>query len=179
MQPNSLRHTALDLWNEQKYFIIEELVPEKIYMARRDKCIELFQPQAIISLIQTRILADAPITVNTWHRHVRGFQFRGYRPHYYYLSSIVAEYETHNMRLSALLNRLKTYYSLSQHTLFNAFDYDVRGTTAEEFRNKLTEWKKIGKLPYLTGIELDTSWVHNDYRMSNNLNDDGLYLFNP
>ena len=176
---DQLRKLAIELWNDQNYFRIEELVPEQVFRERDTKAIELFNPRAIISLIETRILADSPITINTWYKHNdgSGFQFRGFRPPYYYLNKYVVKYELKKITLSQLLDLTRTHFSASQHTLFNAFDYDVRGYSAEEFRIKLTKWKQEGKLPFLTGLEEDVTWVHNDYRLSERLNEDGLFLF--
>lgn len=147
--------TALEIWTKQPYFCIEEIVPKDVFLARGQKSIELFQPRAILSLIEVRILANAGITINNWKWNGL-FQYRGWRPINYYTEKAI---------------------SYSQHVLFNAFDYDVKGVTAEDFRKYLITWKKEGKLQYLTGIEAGVSWVHNDYRLTNRLDENGLFIF--
>jgi len=145
--------TALELWDMQEFFSMQELVPREVFLARGEKAIELFSPESIISLIETRVLFDAPINLNTWVWG-GGFSYRGFRPGSYYKTT-----------------------SYSQHSLANAFDYDVKGYTAEEARQQLIQWKREGKLSYLTGIEEDVNWVNNDYRITNRLDNDGLFLF--
>ncbi|MCK5611265.1 hypothetical protein KAR91_55860 [Candidatus Pacearchaeota archaeon] len=173
--------TAIELWNDQSFFIIEELVPEAVYMARREKAIELCQPNALITLIETRVLADSPFYVNNWHKRGENqgkeFQFRGWRPPYYYLLKLVEDYEKGKLELKVLLELLKVHFKCSQHTFFNAWDYDVKGCTAARFRKKLIQWKKEGKLKHLTGIEKKVNWVHNDYRISERLDENGLFMF--
>lgn len=154
---NRLKKSVLELWKDQKYFVIQEIVPKRTYQERKEKCIELFRPEAILTLIEIRLLADAPITINTWMWGEGGFQYRGFRPASYAVD----------------------YSDYSQHNLFNAFDFDVRGNTAEEFRTRLLTWKREGKLPYLTGIENKVNWVHIDCRMTQLLDNDGLFWFNP
>ena len=176
-----LKKTAIELWNDQNFFIIEELVPEAIYLARREKAIELYQPNAIITLIESRVLYDSSVFINNWHRRGRNqgeeFQFRGWRPPYYYLAKYVQDFERKKLNPKELLELVRTHYKLSQHTFFNGFDYDVKDLTAKQARRKLIKWKKEGKLKFLTGIEKGVPWVHNDYRICQRLDDNGLFLF--
>jgi len=174
---SKLRKIALELWKDQKYFTIEEVVPEKIYQEKKENCIELFRPEAILTLIEIRLLADAPVTVNNWASVKGGFQFRGYRPPYYYLDQLIKKHKQKEIDLNTLLNQISNFNSYSQHTWFNAFDFNVKGYTAEEFRQLLLGWKREGKLSYLTGIETGVPWVHIDCRVSDRLDADGLFLF--
>lgn len=139
-----------------KNFSIKELVPKDIYDLRGEKSWELFRPEALITLDELRILFDAPVTINNWPWGGK-FHYRGFRPITYYNGK----------------------FSLSQHILANAFDFDVKGLTADQARTKIIDWKKRGALRYLTGIELNISWIHIDFRMCERLNADGLFLFNP
>ncbi len=166
--------TAIELWNDQDFFSIEELVPKSIFLSRREKSIELFPANAIISLIETRILYDASMTINNWLWGGQ-FEFRGLRPFYYYFNALV---ENNPDKLPEEIIALASeMYKCSQHAFANGFDYDVKGLTAEQARQKLIKWKSEGKLPFLTGIEKDVNWVHNDYRICQRLDDNGLFIF--
>lgn len=158
---NNLNRTSMenksitDLWREQKYFRIEEIVSSEVYNLRGSKSLELFDEKAIRTLIELRELFDSPITVNNW-KFGGKFHNRGFRNWSYFKSP-----------------------SYSQHMFGRAFDFDVRGLTAEEARQKIINWKKEGKLQYLTSMELDVNWVHMDCRICNRLDQNGLFLFKP
>jgi len=136
-------------------FRIEELVSKDIFAARGDKSWELFTPQIIETLDELRELFDSIMTINNWLWN-GNFQYRGFRPVSYYAGRS----------------------SLSQHIRGDALDFDVKGLSAKQARSKIISWKKSGKLKYLTGMELETNWVHIDCRQSERLNDYGLFLFN-
>lgn len=151
---NGQHKTIAQLWDEQDFFRLEEIVSQKTFLARGEKSIELFNPYALYSLIETRILFGVKMRINDWLWGGR-FHHRGHRGNDYYRGKI----------------------TFSQHPLGNAFDYDVEGYTAEEARLKLIQWKREGKLKFLTGIEEGVNWVHNDYRVCRRLDSDGLFLF--
>lgn len=154
---NMNEESIYDFWNNQDYFSLEEIVPQAIYTYRGDKCLELFTREALETLIELRELFDAPMTVNTWKWN-GNFGYRGFRPVTYYAK-----------------------LSLSQHIRGNAFDFDVKGLTADEARDKIRQWKKEGKLKHITGMEIDINWVHVDCRLvnPNRLNEFGLFEFKP
>ncbi len=166
--------TAIELWNDQGFFRIEELVPKDVFIERGEKAIELFSARAIFTIIETRILFNASITINNWPWEGE-FQYRGWRPWSFYFNSLIKKNKPTS--LGMLLKLASDYTAYSQHSFANAFDYDVKGLTAEQARPKLIGWKKEGKLKFLTGIEKDVNWVHNDYRISQRLDDNGLFLF--
>lgn len=151
----------MDLWAEQTYFCIEEIVPGDVFKAKENKIIklhnliEIFHENAIRTLIEIRDLFAYPITINDWEWG-GPWHYRGYRPASYYSAT-----------------------SYSQHLFGNAFDFDVKGHTANEAREKIIQWKKEGFLKYLTGLELNINWVHIDCRISDQLDENGLFTFNP
>ncbi len=147
--------SIIELWEEQSFFCLEEIVSKDVFTARGSKALELFNENALRTLLELRQLFGTSMTVNNWKW--RGdWQFRGFRPWSWYKKQ-----------------------SYSQHAFGNAFDFDVKGLTAEEARQKIIGWKKEGKLQYLTCMELDVNWVHIDCRISNRLDENGLFLFKP
>ena len=149
----------MELWESQTYFILEELVPKDVYYDRGDKAIEIISEPALRTLIKIRELFQNPITVNNW-KWEGPYNNRGYRHESYY-------------------NDDRKHYS--QHQFGNAFDFDVRGFKADDARELIKGWKKNGELPYLTGLEEGegVTWVHIDCRLTDRLNEDGLFIFNP
>lgn len=145
--------TITELWNEQSYFKLEELVSKEVFLSRGSSSLELFDENAIRTLIELRQLFGVSITINNWSWRGQ-FSFRGYRPWSYF-----------------------TKQSFSQHSMGRAFDFDVKGLSADEAREKIYKWKKEGKLQYLTGVETGVSWVHIDCRICDRLDDDGLFKF--
>jgi hypothetical protein len=137
-------------------FRLEEFVSKDIFKRRGEKAWELFTPDIIETINDLRVLFNTPITINNWFWDGR-LQYRGLRPTSYYAGK----------------------ESLSQHIRGNALDFDVKDYTAEEARQEITAWKRQGLLKKLTGLELDTNWVHIDCRQSERLNQDGLFLFKP
>ena len=155
---DSMRISPLSIWMEHNtFFSTKELVPKQVYTDRGEQALELARPEALLTLLEIRLLINAPMTINSWSWDNTGFQYRGYRPASYYGNKV----------------------SYSQHLLFNAFDFDVKGYNAHQVRDMLLQWKREGKLPYLTGIERTVNWVHIDCRLSNFLDEDGLFWFNP
>ncbi len=146
----------IKLWEDQTYFALYEIVSEEVYQSRGDNSIELFSENALRTIIELRDLFAYPITINNWKWGGK-WQYRGFRPASFYPGRV----------------------SYSQHLLGNAFDFDVKGHNAEECRTKIIEWKKEGFLKYLTGLEDDVNWVHVDCRISQRLDENGLFIFKP
>lgn len=120
-------------------FQIYELLSRSDYDARGEKGWMLFDPRLLKLLDRLRELFDAPITINNWKW---GGQF-----------------ENRGLRTSA-----SQYYSkYSQHSFGRAVDFDVRGLSADESREKIRQWFNEGKLE-VDGIrmELGVNWVHLD-----------------
>lgn len=139
----------LEIWENQSYFKIQELVPKNTYERYGESAILLFPKESILTLLELRILADTGIIINTWFNKgsLTNFQYRGYRPLTFYTADVISK------------------GFISQHCLFQAFDFNVLGYTCDAFREQIVLWKKEGKLPYLSRIEAGTdSWVHIDVK---------------
>ncbi|CAM3021228.1 D-Ala-D-Ala carboxypeptidase family metallohydrolase [Shewanella algae] len=122
-----------------KHFKIYELVDKKTYNDRGEKAWQLFDPRLLKLLDQLRELFDAPITVNNW--------FWG------------GQFSNRGLRTSA-----SSYYRpYSQHSFGRAVDFDVKGLTADESREKIRHWFS-SELLDIDGIrmELGVNWVHLD-----------------
>ncbi|MEL4402212.1 D-Ala-D-Ala carboxypeptidase family metallohydrolase [Shewanella algae] len=134
-----------------KHFKIYELVDRKTYNDRGEKAWQLFDPRLLKLLDQLRELFDAPITINNWYW---GGQF-----------------SNRGLRTSA-----SPYYRpYSQHSFGRAVDFDVKGLTADQSREKIIEWFNNGilEIDSIT-LELGVNWVHLDVRLA-----DGLNTFYP
>ncbi len=151
------RKPVLQVWEEQKYFQLYELVSRGIYDWRGAQSIEVFQEKILLTLLEIRVLLDVPLTINDWYWRNNGFQYRGWRPPAYYSNTL----------------------SVSQHLLGNAFDFDAKGISADEVRAALVGFKQDGKLAHLTRMEKDVNWVHIDCALSTVVNEDGLFIFSP
>ncbi len=145
-----------DVWKKQNFFTLEEIIPKDVYHLRGSRAIELFSEYALQTLIKLRVLFGVPININNWKRNGQ-FSYRGFRPWNYY-----------------------TKQSYSQHMFGRAFDFTVKNLNSDDARKQILQWKKEGKLPYLTGLECGgISWVHIDTRICERLNEDGLFIFTP
>lgn len=147
--------TVLELWDLQKYFVVQEFFSKKMYDRRGKLCLELLTPELILTAIETRVLWGRPITPNNWHLGGR-FQKRGFRTQAFYKK-----------------------VSLSQHLRGNAWDYDVRGVPADEVMEQELEWKAEGKLPYMSEMEKGPGviWNHRGCRLPLRANSNGIFFF--
>jgi len=140
-----------------KHFTIKELVSKKVYEDRGDKAWALFDPRALITLDALRDRVNVPLTVNNWSYKTPGTaQYRGLR------------------------TEGTPYFSpYSQHTFGRAFDVVSNHITAEEMRQII--FKERSELfPYITAVELGTSWLHFDVRNNIHSNDPNeLLTFYP
>lgn len=130
-----------------KHFIIQELVPEHIYDKRGDKAWELLDQRALITLDALRERFGYT-TVNNW-------SMGG------------------NREWSGLRTYNSPYFSeTSQHSFGRAFDCIFQGRIAEDVRQYILANPK--EFPYITSVELGTSWLHFDVR-----NTDAVKTFYP
>lgn len=133
-----------------KHFTIKELVSKETYSQYGNRAWELFDPRAIDTLDFIRDLFGVPVTVNNW---VWGGQFqnRGYRDE--------------NCKIGA---------DKSPHKRGMAFDFDVKGHTAQQVRDVL--WQNSDKLPYPIRCESDVNWVHIDVKA---VKGEKIHFFKP
>lgn len=97
----------------------------------------VMDPRILWTLDQLRIFFGKPILVNNW-KDDGFFAQRGFR------------------------NDLNTGAPLSQHRFGRAVDFDITGTTADEFRAMAKLGKLDHELTYITRIEAKTAWCHID-----------------
>lgn len=126
----------------KKKFNIRELVCEHCYNKFKNNSWQFLSTELLSTLYKLRFeIFNAPITINTWH--IGGtFSQRGLRC---------------NM---CNIPKNKTDIYLSAHCLGYGVDFNVKGYTAEQARNKIKE--NIDLLDYPIRLERDTSWIHID-----------------
>lgn len=125
-----------------RYFIIEELVPEEIYMERGQKAWELLDESMLIAIDRLRERFGR-MKINDWHRG-------GIR------------------QWSGLRTANSPYYKpYSQHTFGRAFDIIPLDANVDEVRRYILEHP--GEFPEIHGIELAVSWLHVDGRNYNGI----------
>ncbi|MDA8104670.1 MAG: D-Ala-D-Ala carboxypeptidase family metallohydrolase [Nitrospiraceae bacterium] len=122
-----------------KHFQIYELVDKRTFDEFGTKAWELFKEPALIALDGIREFFAAPVTINNWWNGIGSFQFRGFRPAWYQGGA------TH-----------------SQHRLGNAFDFAVKGLSAEQVRQRIIENKDHELLKNIMRLEAAVNWVHFD-----------------
>lgn len=129
---------------KSKYFKIQELVSPDVYLDYKDRAWLFIDHKLIETLDILRGYFKVPITVNDW---LWGGEFteRGLREN---TSSIVTDHtDAGDIYISA-------------HVLGKAADFDVKGYTAHEVRQKIIEIQDY--LPYNIRLEDRVDWVHLD-----------------
>lgn len=130
-----------------KYFKIEELVDKKTFNIRGERAWQLIDDRLIYSIDSLRE-KFGPITINNWN-------------------------SGGDREWSGLRTVDSPYYSrYSQHTFGRAADLLFSNADVEEVRKYILANKDL--FPYITGVELGTSWLHIDIR-----NATQYYTFNP
>lgn len=135
-----------------KNFVLQELVALDIYEAFGERCWELLDPRALITLQQLRD-AFGPITINNWH--------------------IGGSYRESGLRSPMT----KTGAKYSQHKYGRAFDCKIHGVTPREARAYVLN--HLDRFPYLTVIEntdFTPTWFHFDTRSHTR---PGVWIVNP
>ena len=146
------------MYYKPKYFKPQELFSKKVFAREETKGEQIWR------LMDYRILWTADrlrerfgkMTINDW-LWGGGLQLRGYR--------------------DMMLDLFGTDYSMtSQHAFGRAIDYNFESVSVEEVIQDILgdPWKPEYK--YITGLEVDTTWVHNDTR-SWNKGSSGLLTF--
>lgn len=130
-----------------KYFKIEELVDKKTFNIRGERAWQLIDDRLIYSIDSLRE-KFGKITINNWN-------------------------SGGDREWSGLRTVDSPYYSrYSQHTFGRAADLLFSNADVEEVRKYILANKDL--FPYITGVELGTSWLHIDIR-----NATQYYTFNP
>jgi len=128
-----------------QYFSIVELVGPKEYGRDKDLCWRYLRTELLHTILVLRKdILKTPMTVNTWKSGGR-FDERGFRNN---ISDIVK-----SKTVSGSLY-------VSPHMLGAAIDFDAKGMTAEEARNKIIQSQDL--LPCPIRLESGTNWVHID-----------------
>lgn len=128
-----------------QYFSIVELVGPEEYGRDKDLCWRYLRTELLHTILVLRKdILKTPMTVNTWKSGGR-FDERGFRNN---ISDIVK-----SKTVSGSLY-------ISPHMLGAAIDFDAKGMTAEETRNKIIQSQDL--LPCPIRLESGTNWVHID-----------------
>ena len=126
------------------YFEIYEFVSPQVYIVHEDDAWKFIDPRLIETMDFIKASFGKTITINDWWWKGK-FTQRGLRDN---MCSIVKNKTGNNVLY------------LSGHVLGMAVDFDVKGYTAEQVRQKLIEMKDL--LPYPIRLEKNVSWVHLD-----------------
>lgn len=147
----------------KNYFEIYELVGKATYKIHGERAWKFFSTDALHALLITREGIGRPMTVNTWRNGGR-FSQRGLRTN---LQNIFRQF----------FRSGKLY--LSGHVLGEAFDFDVKGMSAESVRG----WIIDHAYKYPMKIRLENlkngrpiNWVHLDTIQE--VRNPKVYLFN-
>jgi len=138
-----------------KHFVIQELVPPRVYAARGEKAWELIDDRLIITLDQLRE-DHGPIIINTWHNKklVSGYGSR--------TQSGLRTYEFWTDQHGIEDGMEKFNKSFSQHKYGRAFDAFFAEHNAETIREYVRN--NPDKYSFLKGIETGVRWFHGDVR---------------
>ncbi len=120
-----------------RHFTPQEFLPRGLYTIRGPAALIVMDARILWTLDALRDYFGVPITSNNWHTGGPYTQ-RGFR------------------------DDAGTGAPLSQHRFGRADDFDIRGVTAEEFRQLAKSGKLAKELQYITRIEEGTTWCHID-----------------
>jgi len=126
------------------YFEIEELVSKAVFDKEGENAWRFFDPRLLETMLFIREYFGKPIYVNGW-KYGRSFSQRGLREN---TGSVVRK----------KCQEGKLY--LSAHVFGQALDFDVKGMTANEVRERLIDLADI--LPHPIRLEANVNWVHLD-----------------
>jgi hypothetical protein len=135
-------------------FKLEELVDPQSFNDYGEGCWSFFPQESLYMLHGIRTYFNVPITINTWHSG-GPFQQRGYRGP----SSTIGA-------------------ALSYHKRGRAFDFDVKGMTAEQVRTEIKMHQDDENLKLIQRMENKVTWCHVDCGTLKE-GQSRIYLFNP
>ena len=154
-----------------KHFKIYELVDRETYKKYGQKAWWFFNERALRGMdelwegIYKETGKRPSIIVNDWKWRRGGFQWRGLRTARFYLLNLFKKIK---LFFRKDINKAVSY---SDHMRGDAFDFDVKGMSAEEVRVHIrANYEKYG----ITAIENGVNWVHASWR-----NCKPLMQFNP
>lgn len=134
-----------DLEELKKYFDVEELFGPKEVKRDGQRCWRYLSPAFVqCLLIIRRDILQVPMYCNNWKLGGK-FSERGFR---------------NNLCSTVKSKTDKGILYISPHMLGMALDFDAKGMTAEEARNKIV--KNVDLLPFPIRLESGVSWVHMD-----------------
>jgi hypothetical protein len=140
------------------YFDIRELVSKEVYNKEGENAWRFFDPRLLEVMLFIREELSKPISVNGWY-FGKSYSQRGLREN---TGSIVKE------------KTLKGKMYLSAHVFGQALDFDVKGLSAEEVRNRLKAM--ADRLPHAIRLEAKVNWVHLDVAVKEGQGK--VYIFN-
>lgn len=129
---------------KSKYFEVHELVPEKLYKERGERCWR-YVPKELIMSIDTlkERFPNGSMTINNY-------------------------YWGGNRNWSGLRTPDSPYFSpTSMHAFFQAVDAVFSAYDVEEVRQDILDNPEV--YPYIKGLEIGISWLHIDVRNEDNL----------
>jgi hypothetical protein len=135
-------------------FRLEELVDCQSFKDFGEGCWSFFPQDSLDMLHGIRTYFNIPITVNNWHSG-GGLSFRGYRGP--------------SCTIGA---------PLSYHKRGMAFDFDVKGMTAEQVRTEIKMHQDDPLLALVQRMEKKVTWCHADTAPLKE-GQTRIYLFNP
>lgn len=121
-----------------EHFKLQELLDKATFELYGDDAWALFPNESIMMIDGIRDFFGVPVTCNNW-LWGGSMQYRGYRPP--------------DCPVGA---------AHSYHKSGRAFDFDVRGMTAEHVRTLIIMHKDDPMLKLINRLETDVSWVHTD-----------------
>ncbi len=140
------------MYYQCEYFRIFELVPPELMSLPEEYLWQLFDEDLLIVMDRLRIMLNLPIIINNWKSGGK-FKWRGYR--------------TNSCKIGA---------KKSAHRSGKAFDFDVKGMTAEEVRKFILS--RQDAFPEIKRMEDGVNWCHID-TVQYTKNQKGIHLFMP
>jgi hypothetical protein len=137
---------------EPKHFDVREFVDPETYQKFGQSALLVMDIRILKLADNIRDYFGVPMLINNWHTG-GPYRNRGFR------------------RGDALVGA-----GYSQHKYGRAIDYSLSGYTAEEVRKIIQEHQDEFPFNEICAMELGTSWVHNDVRLTNH---SGIFTFYP
>ena len=142
---------------KSKYFKLHELVCDHIYKEYGNKAWQFIDEKALITIDWIREKLNSPIYINNYewggHHTQSGVRCN--------ICELIKKWTDNNV------------VRMSAHSTAQAFDFSVKGMTAEQVRNWLVRNQE--DLPYPIRLEAGVDWVHLDTRNTGQK----IYFFNP